>query len=91
MPVYAFTCEGCGPFDLTRPMAESGAAARCPRCGTGARRIFTPPGLALLEEPIRRALDVEYRSAHEPDVVAARRGRPLPHRHEPAPPWVLSH
>lgn len=91
MPIYAFTCEGCGPFDLTRPMAESDAPARCPSCGTRAARVFTPPGLALLDRPIRRVLDVEDKSAHEPDVVSERSGRPLPHRHEPSPPWVLSH
>lgn len=91
MPVYAFTCEGCGTFELTRPMAESDSPARCPSCGASARRVFTPPGLALLAKPLRRVLDDEHRSAHEPDVVATRRGRPLPHRHEPSPPWVLSH
>jgi putative FmdB family regulatory protein len=91
VPVYAFTCAECGPFELTRPMAESARPARCPRCGTTARRVFTPPGLALLAAPMRRALDQEDKSAHEPDVVAQLSGRPLPHRHEPSPPWVLSH
>jgi putative FmdB family regulatory protein len=92
MPVYAFTCEACGPFDLARPMAESGAPARCPSCGADAGRVYTPPGIALLDRPVRRALDVEEKSAHEPDVLAEKRpGRPLPHRHEPSPPWVLSH
>jgi len=91
VPIYAFTCEGCGPFELMRPMAESAAPARCPSCGAGARRVFTPPGLALLAAPLRRMLDEEHRSAHEPDVVTERRGRSMPHRHEPAPPWVLSH
>lgn len=91
MPIYAFTCEDCGPFELFRPMAEAGAPARCPSCGTTARRVFTPPGLALLAAPMRRALHAEDKSAHEPDVVTQRRGRPLPHRHEPSPPWVLSH
>lgn len=91
MPIYAFTCSACGPFELLRPMAEAGDPACCPNCGGGVRRVFTPPGLALLDAPIRRALDEEHKSAHEPEVVAERRGRPLPHRHEPAPPWVLSH
>ena len=92
MPIYAFTCERCGPFDLTRPMAESGAPARCPRCAGEGARVFTPPGLALLDRPFRWALDEEDKSAHEPDVVGDKRpGRPLPHRHEPTPPWVLSH
>jgi putative FmdB family regulatory protein len=91
MPLYAFTCVGCGPFELIRPMADAGAPARCPDCGIEARRVFTPPGLALLAAPLRRALDHEQRSAHEPGVVAERRGGPMPHRHDPAPPWVLSH
>jgi putative FmdB family regulatory protein len=91
MAIYVFTCEQCGPFELLRPMAEAAAPASCPRCGVSARRVFTPPGLALLAAPMRRALDVEDKSAHEPDVVTQRRGRPLPHRHEPSPPWVLSH
>ncbi|HMJ02976.1 MAG TPA: zinc ribbon domain-containing protein [Conexibacter sp.] len=91
MPVYAFTCEACGPFELSRPMAEAGAPARCPSCRTMARRVFTPPGLALLATPLRQVLNEEDKSAHEPDVVTQRRGHPLPHRHEPSPPWVLSH
>jgi putative FmdB family regulatory protein len=91
VPVYAFICESCGPFELLRPMSESGAAAACPCCGAEARRVFTPPGLALLGGPVRRVLDAEEKSAHEPDVVTEKRGRPLPHVHDPAPPWVLSH
>jgi putative FmdB family regulatory protein len=89
--IYAFTCEDCGPFELLRPMAEAAAPANCPSCGTTARRVFTPPGLALLAAPMRRALNEEDKSAHAPDVVRERHGRPMPHRHEPAPPWVLSH
>ncbi len=91
MPVYAFTCESCGLFDLVRPMAEAGAAAACPTCGVEARRVFTPPGLALLARPVRRAFDAEEKSAHEPDVVSDKRGRPMPHHHAQSPPWVLSH
>ena len=91
MPVYAFTCGGCGGFELTRPMTQAAAPAPCPTCGTEARRVFTPPGLARLARPVRGALDMEERSAHEPAVVAEKAGRPLAHRHSPSPPWVLSH
>ena len=91
MPVYEFTCESCGSFDLVRPMAEAGVAAACPICGVEARRVFTPPGLALLARPMRRAFDAEEKSAHEPDVVSEKRGRPMPHHHAPSPSWVLSH
>lgn len=91
MPIYAFTCAGCGPFDLMRPMGQADALACCPACGGEARRVFTPPGLALLARPVRRALEMEDRSAHEPDVVTHKSGRALPHRHAPTPPWTLGH
>jgi putative FmdB family regulatory protein len=91
MPVYAFSCAGCGDFDVTRPMDQAAAPAPCPVCGTEARRMFTAPGLALLARPMRRALDMEEKSAAEPAVVGEKRGRPLAHRHSPTPPWVLSH
>jgi putative FmdB family regulatory protein len=91
MPVYAFTCQWCGAFELVRPMAEAAAPALCPTCGSRARRLFTPPGLALMARPMRRALEIQEKSAHEPEVVREKRGRPRPHRHPPKPPWVLSH
>ena len=91
MPVYEFRCAGCGPFDLQRPMGHADLPARCPACGGEARRVFTPPRVALMAQPVRRALDLEDRSAHEPDVVTQKHGRPLPHRHAPTPPWTLGH
>jgi putative FmdB family regulatory protein len=91
MPSYEFRCSGCGPFELFRSMDEAAAPAFCPECGSEARRVYSPPGLALLSSPIRRALEVEEKSAHEPDVVTEKRGRPLPHRHAPTPSWVVSH
>jgi len=91
VPVYAFTCERCGGFDVLRPMGEAAAPVACPACGRRARRVFTPPGLRRLATPARRALEVEERSAHEPDVVSSKTGRRLPHRHAPPPPWVMSH
>jgi putative FmdB family regulatory protein len=91
VPIYVFECAVCGPFELVRPMAEASAPGSCPACGERARRVFTPPGLPLLARPLRRALDMEEQSAHEPSVVAEKRGRPLRHRHAPTPPWVVSH
>ena len=91
MPGYTFECAGCGPFGLIRPMAEAGMPVTCPACGASARRVFTPPGVRLLARPVRRALDLEERSAHEPAAAATKQGRPLPHRRRQTPPWVLSH
>lgn len=91
MPVYAFMCVDCGPFDLMRAVGQASALAHCPACGGEARRVFTPPGLALLTRPVRRTLEMEEKSAHEPALVVEKRGRPLPHRHAPTPPWTLGH
>jgi putative FmdB family regulatory protein len=77
MPVYVFACPECGPFELARPMAEAGSRVRCPACERQARRVFTPPRLARLAAPVRRALEAEEASAHEPRVVTEKRGRPL--------------
>ena len=89
MPVYVFSCHECGPFELSRPMAEVGSAACCPACLREARRVFTPPRLARLAAPARQVLETEEASAHEPDVVRQKRGRPLPQQRSPTPPWVL--
>jgi putative FmdB family regulatory protein len=89
MPVYAFSCQACGLFELSRPMAETGKAARCPNCLREARRVFTPPALTRLARPVRQVLEKEEASAHEPHVVTQKAGRPLPQRRSPAPPWVV--
>jgi putative FmdB family regulatory protein len=89
MPVYVFSCHECGSFELSRPMADAGAAAYCPTCLGEARRVFTPPSLRRLATPVRRVLETEEASAHEPHLVTEKRGRPLPRRREPVPPWVM--
>lgn len=89
MPVYVFTCPVCGRFELARPMARAGEAACCPECRCEARRVYTPPNHALLTSEVRGALGAEEASAHEPRVVDTKYGRPMRHRPEPTPPWVL--
>lgn len=81
MPFYAYDCPGCGEFERLRPVAEAASPANCPDCGSEGRRVFSPPGLALLARPLRRALDREEASAHEPAVVTQKRGAPMPHSH----------
>jgi putative FmdB family regulatory protein len=89
MPVYVFACAECGPFELARPMAQASSRACCPECRREARRVFTPPRLARLATPMRRAMETEEASAHQPRVVTEKQGRPLRKRGHPAPPWVL--
>jgi len=69
-------------------MAEASSRTCCPTCQGEARRVFTSPRLSRLATPVRRALETEEASAHEPRVVTEKRGRPL-RRREPVPPWVL--
>jgi putative FmdB family regulatory protein len=78
VPIYAYTCERCGPFEERRPMAEASDPASCPSCERQARRLYTPPGLVRTPAALSRALTLDAKSAHEPDVVRAPRGgRPL--------------
>jgi hypothetical protein len=62
-------------------MVDASAPRTCPTCNAPARRRFTPPGVARTPAPMRAARDREERSAHEPEVVAAPCGRPLPGHH----------
>jgi len=89
MPMYVFSCSDCGAFELSMPMADVGPAASCPTCLREARRVFTPPSLRRLAPPVRRAMETEEASAHEPQVVSQKRGRQMPHQRSTTPPWVL--
>jgi putative FmdB family regulatory protein len=92
VPVYAFTCEACGAFEVSRPAADASRALACPTCDALARRRFTPPGVRRMPGALRVARDREERSAHVPEVVGAPSGRPMPGGgHSHGPPWTLSH
>jgi putative FmdB family regulatory protein len=93
VPVYAFSCERCGPFDVWRPLSEATRRAHCPTCRKPGRRVYTPPGLVKTPAPVRKAREFEEKSAHEPEVAREPQGRPLPfarHGHR-NPPWVAGH
>ncbi|MFC5952654.1 FmdB family zinc ribbon protein [Pseudonocardia lutea] len=75
VPTYAFRCPHCGGFDVVRPMREAGAPARCPECGSAARRVFESPALRAGDPGVRRALEASERSADEPAVVSSVPGR----------------
>jgi putative FmdB family regulatory protein len=92
MPLYAFACETCGPFEEWRPHSESSSPSRCPVCQAAARRLYTPPGLVRTPAPVRRARHLEEKSAHEPEVVqgspTALPGRRLRGPASSTQPWV---
>ena len=92
MPLYAFQCEVCGPFEEWRPLAESSSPARCPVCQGLGRRVYTPPGLVRTPAHVRQARNLEEKSAHEPEVVqspvSGLPGRPLRPPAHATPPWA---
>ncbi len=92
MPLYAFQCEVCGPFEERRPLSESGGPSRCPVCQGSARRLYTPPLLVRTSGPVRRARSLEEKSAHEPEVVqgppSGLPGRPLRPPAHATPSWA---
>lgn len=46
MPLYDYSCAGCGDFRAFRPMRESAAPGECPTCGSPCARVLTAPYLA---------------------------------------------
>lgn len=91
MPFYVFSCGACGPFEVRQSASRVGEPVRCPACEGPGKRVFTPPGVRLVAKPLRRALDREEKSAHEPIVSSERTGQPMPRPGAPAPPWVQAY
>jgi putative FmdB family regulatory protein len=92
MPLYEFECPRCGHFDAWLRVSQAGQSTRCPTCTEVARRVYTPPGLLRSSPGLRRARDIEEKSAQEPEVVTAPSGHPLSIRHpdSAAPPWTVA-
>jgi putative FmdB family regulatory protein len=66
MPVYNYTCEDCGDFELFRSIEERNHAATCPVCSGTAERFIVAPNLALMNRNVRFAHATNERSRHEP-------------------------
>ena len=78
MPSYEYTCGDCGPFTVHLSMQDVTPTADCPTCDCRARRVYTAPSTRRTAPGLRRALDAQEASRHEPPVVEAippRRGR----------------
>jgi putative FmdB family regulatory protein len=82
VPLYAFCCPECGPFDVHRSMSDAVDAAACPACSRLASRVYTTgaghsggpvPGAGRAD----RARWDRARSG-EPVVTGAPSGRPWP-------------
>ena len=74
MPLYDYECRKCGPFEEWRGMDAFDKPARCPECGKPARRAVAAPRLGMRNTALRRAHEINEKSAHEPRVVRRKRG-----------------
>lgn len=89
MPVYAFSCATCGPFELRRPADQSGVPLACPECSAPAKRVYTVPGIpsragALGTATERERATMRRAATGEPSRTGRPPGLPVPrspHRH----------
>lgn len=69
MPVYDYHCAACDTeFTLLLPMSRSGDPAPCPSCAHAAARVISAPHLSTMRADVRKAHQVNERSAHEPQM-----------------------
>ena len=73
MPLYEFSCAGCGVFTAQRAIAERDQGAACPDCGESASRLLSMPNLSLMAAPRRNAFARNEKSCHEPAVATRHR------------------
>lgn len=94
MTMYAFRCQGCGPFDAGFPIGTAPDRSSCPHCGGSSNRMITAPGIGAGRNPYRSAVERTMASADAPRVVSSLPGanrRPAPvttnplHRKLPRP------
>lgn len=89
MPVYAYSCAECGPFECRRAVEQSSDPLTCPRCTTPARRLYTAPATpsrvgALGAGSDRERATIRRAMSGEPTHTGRPSGTPVPrqpHRH----------
>ncbi|MBK9130906.1 MAG: zinc ribbon domain-containing protein [Gammaproteobacteria bacterium] len=105
MPVYEYFCHECNhEFTQLRPMSEHKAGAACPGCGGTAGRLLSAPRLSMMDPGVRKAHQINERSAHEPRVsrrhqcgpgcshnAATSTGTALKAQSGVKRPWMLGH
>lgn len=94
MPIYEFTCNACGSFTVQRPVAEAGARAVCPHCGSDGARVYAVNVSRGRPRRLNEALFRADATAASPGIVRraehdspARYGSVAPG----ARPWQIEH
>ena len=84
MPLYDYTCGGCGPFRSWQPMSAGSAPVDCPSCGEAAPRQIGAPFIANMNPHSRIAHQRNEKSADQPQLVRKTHSHDAnahPHRH----------
>ncbi|MGH3263516.1 MAG: FmdB family zinc ribbon protein [Trebonia sp.] len=67
MPVYGYLCDGCGPFQASRPIAEAAVPQPCPDCGHPSARELARPHVRTSGASVRYIAEARNeKSANEP-------------------------
>ncbi|MBI3561432.1 MAG: hypothetical protein HY080_06910 [Gammaproteobacteria bacterium] len=66
---YEYRCEACAAISTRlRAITDAQSPVECATCGHSAYKILSAPQLNLMRADLRRAHQVNERSAHEPKV-----------------------
>ena len=72
MAIYEYRCDQDGVFDITRPLGTAPQSAKCPVCGSEARRIVSMPMVRSGSRTAwTAAIDHAEKSRYEPEVVTS--------------------
>ncbi len=71
MVTYQFTCEQDGPTEVGLPMGTAPDSIPCPRCGGGARRVFSAPMVSHVSQSAMRLIDSTKATSDRPQVVTS--------------------
>lgn len=98
MPIYEYLCESCERlFTQLRTMSEHREPGHCPICaGIAPRVMATAPRLNALRDSLRKAHEINERSAHEPGVSNGHRCSASCNHQKPKQqvgkrPWMIGH
>ena len=80
MAIYEYRCEQDGPFEVLRPIGTAPSSIACPTCAGEAMRAYSSPMTSRAPRALVAALDHEYKTRYEPDVVTK-----LPPSHKRTP------
>lgn len=66
MPVYAYCCPECGPFEALASMARAADPCQCPECAAAAPRALATPVLATMGAARKTAFATNERASDSP-------------------------